>query len=463
MAQLQRGLGLAAATSINIANMIGAGVFLKARVMTCNVGDPLTVMGVWFAAGLLVLAGALTYAELAAMMPEAGGEYVILREAYGKRWAFLYGWTYIGLSRPASLAAQAFSGAIFLNILGGGVFDGKLVFVAIASLAIMAVINCLAVHTTGAIASVLTAIKILLVLGVGAAAFLFAQGHWGNYLLSGAAGACTGVSASARGGLQGFGAAMLGALWGYQGWQNLTPMIGEVRNPQHNIPRAYLYALLIVGFLYLFTNASYFYALTPVEVAGVPLSSSVATQVLARFLGPATAGLMAMGLLVSSLGALHAGMAATARVPYAMARDGLYFRLFAALSPHARVPARSVILMAILSAILAFVGNYDRLTDSAIFALWLFYGLMAAALMVLRRRLPNHPRPYRVWGYPYVPAAFLLITFLILLNTLLTQPLQTILGLVFMALGVPFYWYWSKEKPQPVPSAEVEFSLRPER
>ena len=446
MAQLVRGLGLGAAISINVANTIGTGVFLKARVMTCNVGDPITVMSVWLAAGLLVLAGALTYSELTAMLPEAGGEYVILREAYGPRWGFLYGWTYTGVSRAASLAAQAVSGAIFLNIITRGFFDGKLAVVAVVSVLIAAVVNSLAIGATGRIASVLTVIKICVVASVGVAAFVFAQGTWSYWTLTNQGGTCVGVADSARGGFGGFAAAMLGALWGFQGWQNLAPMVGEVRDPARNISRAYVYALLIVGSLYLFANASYFYSLTPTEIASVPLSSSVATEVLAKFLGPGTASIMAMGLLVSSVGALHAGMTSGMRVPYAMARDGLFFQAFNHLSPRTNVPVRSAMLVAALSSLLALTGNYDKLTDAAIFALWSFYGLTAAAVFVLRRSRPAAPRPYRVWGYPVVPALFLVATTAILVSTVITSPASSAWGIVFMIAGLPFYWYWSSRK-----------------
>lgn len=450
MAHLVRGLGLGAAISINVANTIGTGVFLKARVMTCNVGDPISVMGVWLAAGLLVLAGALTYSELTAMMPEAGGEYVILREAYGPRWGFLYGWTYIGVSRAASLAAQAFSGAIFLNIVMQGALDGKLVAVAIVSVLLMAVANSMAVGATGRIAAVLTGIKVCVVAGVGIAAFVLAQGDWSYWTMSNQGGACVGVADSARGGIGGFAAAMLGALWGYQGWQNLAPLVGEVRDPQRNIPRAYVYALMIVGSLYLFANASYFYALPPTQIASVPLSSSVATEVLTKILGPATASIMAMGLLISSLGALHAGMASTIRVPYAMARDGLYFQVINHLSPRTNVPVRSAMLVAALSCLLALTGNYDKLTDAAVFALWTFYGLTAASVFILRRRLPKLDRPYRVWGYPVVPALFLVATAAILVSTVVTSPLSSAAGIGFTIAGLPFYWYWSSRKdPKP--------------
>ena len=410
--------------------MIGTGVFLKARVMTCNVDSPGAVLAVWLAAGLLALAGALTYAELASMMPKAGGEYVFLREAYGRRWGFLYGWMYLLVSRGGSLAAQAVSTAIFLNIaIGGSMPRWQLTAVAAAAIAMTTLLNCAAVSATGRVATMLTAIKVTVVLAVGAVAFLLADGNWANYTIANSAGVCEGVAPAARGGIGGYGAAMLGALWGYQGWANLTPLVGEVRDPRRNIPRAYLFAMLVVGGLYLFANASYFFALTPAEVASVPLSSSVATEVMSRVLGPGTVSLMAMAMMISSLGALHSGIAATARVPFAMAADGLFFATFGKLSPRTRVPVRGAVLVACWSVLLALSGSYDKLTDWAIFSLWLFYGLTAASLLVFRRRLPAAERPYRVWGYPVVPVLFLLVTAWLLISTLLTSPLQTLAGL----------------------------------
>jgi len=446
MNQLVRGLGPAAAASINITNMIGTGVFLKARIMTCNVDTPWAVLGVWVAAGLLVLAGALTYAELMAMMPRAGGEYVILRETYGKRVGFLYGWTYLASSRSASLAAQAVSAGIFLNIVTGGLLEGKIVMVAVGMLAIMVALNCLAVKTTGTIATALTTIKIVLVASIGVIAFLFAKGDWANYALTNTDGACAGVAESARGGLAGFGAAMLGALWGFQGWANFAPMAGEVKNPQRNIPIAFVGALALVGSLYLFANASYFYVLTPTEIANVSLSSSVATETLQRVFGAVAVSLMAAGMLVSSMGSLHAGIAATMRVPYAMASDGLYFRGLEKISEKTKVPVRAAVFVGALASALALVGNYDRLTDYAIFLLWLFYGLTAASVIVLRRRMPDTPRPFRVPFYPVLPVVFLLVTALILVNTLLTQPVQAGIGLGIMALGLPFYAWWTRPR-----------------
>ncbi len=407
MSKLVRGLGITGAASVNIANMIGTGVFLKARVMTCNVDTPGAVLFVWVLAGFLVTAGALSYAELAAMLPKAGGEYVFLRTCYGRLTGFLYGWTSLLVSRTAAHAAQSVSTAIFLNIVTGGkLLEGKLGLVSVAMVALMTMLNFARVTSTGVIMSVFTGIKVTLVAGVGVAAFLLADGNWMNYALTNDGGTCAGVAEQARGGLAGFGAAMLGALWGYQGWANIAPMVGEIRDPGRTIPRAFFASTLIVAAVYVFANASYFFALTPTEIASVPLSSSVATEAMRKFLGPDAVRAVAACLTVSSLGALYAGITTTMRIPYAMASDGLFFSWFAKLSPKTSVPVRAGLLTGAWVSLLALSGNYDRLTDYAVFALCIFYVLNATAVLLLRRQYVSMafagsvcgPRPTRRWG-----------------------------------------------------------------
>ena len=459
---LVRGLSLTAAISVNAGNMVGTGIFLKSRVMTCNVGTPGLVMLVWVVAGLLTLAGALTYAELAAMMPEAGGEYVILRRAWGRPFGFLYGWTIFFVARTGSQAALAVGSAIFINILTGGALShpfytlhlgqqgisfGPLQLVALATVAIVTAINCLTVAASGRIASVLTGIKFALLAAIGVGAFALAYGSWSHFAMSGAAGVCENVSPEARGGLAGFGAAMLGALWAYDGWNNITPLSGEVRNPQRNIPLTFMGSMAIVAGLYLFVNLAYFFVLTPSQIASVGVSSSVATETVRRFLGASATGFVAASLLSSSLGAMHSSMLANARVPFAMARDGIFFHKLAAVAPGVRIPRNALIAQGLWAGVLALSGSYDLLTDYVIFASWLLYGLTAASVFVFRRRLPHAERPYRTWGYPVVPAIFLLVTACLLLNTLRTGPVQAFSGLGLMAMGLPFYLYWTRRNP----------------
>ncbi len=438
--------------------MIGTGVFLKARVMTCNVGSPGAVIAVWIAAGLLSLAGTFSYSEIAAMLPEAGGDYVYLRTAYGRLVGFLYGWMSFSVARSGSQAALAVGLAIFLNVALGGTLDhlslgaslfgyslrlGGLTVVALVTIWSVALINCTSVVAGGRTALLVTVAKLVLVVGVGAGAFFLAPGSWAHFSASGAAGSCDGVAAGARGGIAGIGAAMLGALWAYDGWNNVAALAGEVRNPQRNLPRAFVGGTLVVGGLYVFANLGYFYALGPVAIASVPLSSSVATVVLERFLGPVAVSLMAVGLVISSFGSLHASVLASSRIPFAMARDGLFPRWVGELSARTRVPVKAILAQAAWASVLALSGSYDALTDSVIFASWLFYGLSTGSLFVLRRTLAGRERPYRAFGYPYVPVAFLLVTVALLGSTFFSAPREALRGVAFLLAGLPLYWYWS--------------------
>src|ERR1700688_2295191 len=458
--ELTRGVGPWAAMAVNVANMIGTGVFLKTRVMTCNVGSAKTVLVVWLAAGLLSLAGTFSYSEIAAMMPEAGGDYVYLRRAYGRLVGFLYGWMAFTVARAGSQAALAVGLAIFMNVAFGGALDrwhfgaasfgghagvSGLTLVALASIWTVALINCASVAAGGRMALLLTIAKVGLVLGVGIGAFAFAAGDWNHMAESGLAGTCEGVASSARGGFAGFGAAMLGALWAYDGWQNVAPLAGEIRDPQRNLPRAFVGGTLVVAALYLFVNTAYYFTLTPLEVANVPASSSVATEVLKRFLGPLAVSMTAVALMVSSFGALHASVLANSRIPFAMARDCLFFLTLARLSPRSNVPVRAILAQAAWASVLALSGSYDTLTDSVIFASWLFYGLVTASLFVFRKTMPDAPRPYRALGYPVVPMIFLFVTAALLINTFVASPREAFQGIILLAAGLPFYWYWSKK------------------
>jgi APA family basic amino acid/polyamine antiporter len=448
---------LIATTSIIVGVVIGTGVFLKARVMTCNVGSPGLVITVWIVAALLSLAGALTYAELAAMLPRTGGEYVFIREAYGPLCSFLYGWTRFFVANSGGLAALAAAFGIFINVVSGGAMAvnyftldlggyrvpfGGVQVLAISSIVVVTLINCASVSVSGRIASLLAALKGLMVLGVGLGAFLLARGDWMHFALSGAGGACEGVGTAARGGIAGFGAAMMGALWAYNGWNEVTYVAGEVRRPERNLPLAIIVGITIVSGLYIFINVSYFYVLTPMEVAGLRISSATATEVVARFLGPRTSQLMAAAMSMSIIGTLLIGAMIYARIPFAMARDGLFFRYLAYLSPRTKVPIRALVVQAAWSSLLVLCGSFDALTDYAIFAILIFTALATSSVFVFRQKMPEAERPYRTWGYPVVPLLFLVVAGWLLVNTVVTAPRRAFAGLGLMALGVPFYWYW---------------------
>lgn len=472
---LIRGLSLVAAASIVIGNVIGTGVFLKARVMTCNVGTPGMVITVWVVAGLLSLAGALTYAELAAMMPRAAGEYVFIREAYGSRWGFLYGWMQIFIAKTGSQASVAAGFAIFLNDLTKGALKdpffsinlfgyevgfGYLQLIALSLIALFTLINCATVIVSGRIATILTGVKIALVIGIGLGAFMLASGDWGHFGLANAGGICENVDRGTMLGMAGFSAAMLAALWGYDGWNNITLVAGEVKNPQRNIPLALIGGTLLIIILYVFVNIAYFYVLTPTQIASVPESSSVAAKVTETLMSPFSqtlrslvAGVIAACLMASSLGTLHTSILTGSRVPYVMSRDRLFFDRLARLSPRTHVPVGALIFQGIWAGILTLSGSFETLTNYVIFGSWIFYGLTTASVFVFRRRMPNAERPYRAWGYPVVPVLFLLVTGWLLFTTLLPDPAaglkginpNAFIGLALIALGLPVYWYLSRK------------------
>ncbi|MBA3769674.1 MAG: amino acid permease [Blastocatellia bacterium] len=502
---LIRGLGLAAAVSVIIGNVIGTGVFLKARVMTCNVGSPTWVILAWVAAGLLSLAGALTYAELTAMKPEAGGEYVFLRDAYGRLSSFLFGWMQMFVAKPGSQAAAGIAFAIGLNdFLGGGrlasavflktsfIEISMIQIVALMMIVIFTTLNAATVAISGKIATVLTGVKIALVLFVGLGAFFWVTGDFAHFSMIENGGACEKVPETVRFGsatytfAAGFGAAMLGALWGYDGWNNLTFVAGEVKEPGRNIPLAIIGSTMLVILLYVFVHVAYFYVLDPTTIASVSASSSVAKVVVSTFFGGGPANfavglsvaLFTVGLMLSSLGTLHTSILSGSRVPYAMAQDGLMFKSLGWLSI-THVPVRALIFQGIIASVLALSGSFDALTDYVVFGSWIFYALVTSSIFVFRKQYPNAERPYRAWGYPVVPAIFLLVAGWLLINTFYSASAQIgdglmqawtgvldlsprmilgglwatitagpVAGAVLILLGLPVYYYLTRTQPK---------------
>ena len=435
---LMRALSLTPATALILANVIGTGVFVKARVMTCNVGSPELVLLVWLVAGVLSLAGALVYAELSSMMPRAGGEFHFIGAAFGRRWAFLYGWTKT-ISLGASAAAIAILCVVFLNDLVGGALPPLALFLLPLLVIVFGTFfNLATVKVNGQVTTLLTCVKVGLVLMVGLGAFLFADGDWGNFSLSGAGGSCNGVPESSRRGVGGFGAAMLGALWGYNGWAIISALGGEVRDPKRNIPLALIGGTVLIITLYLVINAAYFYVLAPIEVASVSENSSVAFEVASRFTGPSVAAVISACLMISAYGTLHTTLLSGPRVPFAMARAHLLPMRFSNLSERS-VPAVAVVVIGVWSLVLAASGTFDVLTDIYVFVLWIFFAMNGAALIILRRRFPDFPRPYKVMGYPFVPMIFILVALYLLINTMLVTPWRALAGLALILVGLPLY------------------------
>lgn len=475
--KLVRGLGLLAAVSVIIGNVIGTGVFLKARVMTCNVGTPGWVIAAWVAAGLLSLAGALTYAELTAMKPVAGAEYVFLRDAYGRVSSFLYGWMQMFIAKPGSQAAVGMAFGIGLNdFLGNGALE-KIVFlkttlfgfpfeismvtvVAIMVIIIFTTLNCASVALSGQIATALTFVKIVLIFFVAVGAFLWVTGDFAHFSMVENGGACTGVGESVRYGSAsysfsaGFAAAMLGALWGYDGWNNLTFVAGEVKEPGRNIPLAIIGSTVLIIIVYVFAHFAYFYAMDPTAIASVSDKSSVAKVVVSMFFGgdPASfavglaVALFTVGLMLSSLGTLHTSILSGSRIPYAMAQDGMMLKAFKRLSVNG-VPIPALLFQGVVACILALSGSFDALTNYVVFGSWIFYALVTSSIFVYRRKYPDATRPYRAFGYPVIPIVFLLVVLWLLITTIISDTFQSFIGIGLILLGLPVYYYLSRRYP----------------
>lgn len=456
--QLVRELDFPAALSLTVGTIIGTGVFLKTAVMAQQVGSPGRTLLAWGCAGVLSLAGALVYAELGAMMPRAGGEYVFLKETYGDAVAFLYGWMRFAVGAAGSIAIYSVGCAIFLS--GVVAYDsvwiqktfhlfgsdlnwrfGTRQIVALVIIWLFSGLNCLGVALGGKTQTFLTTIKVGAIGAIVVGTFAFSNtGTFTNFVSA--------TMSPMAGGAGAFGAAMLAALWAYDGWNNLPMAAGEVKNPERNIPRSLILGMAVVLAVYACANLAYFYALPFGEVVSAnstanPDAPPVATKAALTAFGLFGAKLVSAAFVLSSLGALNGSILTNARTPFAMARDGLFFPFFGKLNEK-RVPAGAIVAQASWASVLAISGTFDQLTDYVVFASWLFYALAVTGVFILRKRLPDADRPYRTLGYPVTPLLFIFVALWLIVNTLRSSPVEAGLGLGIIALGVPILLFQKK-------------------
>jgi APA family basic amino acid/polyamine antiporter len=460
--ELVRGLGPWAAAAIVVGTMIGTGIFLKPAEMARNAGSVGMVFAAWIIGGALSLFGALSYAELGAALPEAGGEYPYLKRGLGQKWAFLFGWMHSVVGRPASISSIAAGLLLFWGYLMPAVatplftwtislpFLEKpydFVFTAAQPLAAGAIllvtfINYFGVRLGGQIQVVLTLIKIAAAGAVIVFGFAMAQGHAANFqpMFPAALGVGT---------LSGFLAALAAALWAYDGWNNVNLVGSEIVDPQKNIPRALIGGVLMVAAVYILFSAVCFYVLPFTEVADPSHAADqkyvVAAEAVQRFAGSGAATWITLAMVISALGTLNSSILSGARVPYAMAREGVFFRVTAAIHPRFRTPGGALIFQGLLACVLALTGTFEELTNLFIFAAWIFYALTTASVIWLRRREPDLPRPYRTWGYPVVPVLFVLGALALTVNLWIQRPGRSTIGLALILFGLVFYRRWEKK------------------
>jgi len=436
-AGLVRELGASHAASIVIGVVIGSGIFLVPSEMMQAAGSARLVYLAWLVGGIFSFFGAVTYAELGAMKPQAGGEYVYIRDAYGPLPGFLCGWTWTIIIKPASLAAVStgivrimgsFPSLSFLTVTGGHLTtSGKLV--AGAFVFFVSVVNYVGVRRAGNFQLVFTILKIVLIAAIAALAFS-SHGDWGHFAQR---------YSGATGGIAGFVAAVAAALWAYDGWSDLNMVAEEVRSPEKNLPLALTGGLIAIGILYMLVNAAVQYALPAAFVAtsSSPMSDAVRTSLLGAAGAVIVSGVMVISLTTSLNGIAMSG----ARMAFALSRDGNFFQALAKVHPRFRTPHVAIVIQAILSVSFLLVGgNFRQLFTLSIFAEWLSYVTASSALFVFRRRIPLPPRPFRIWGYPLAPALFILASAALLYYTFTSNLRYSALGSLVILAGIPVYY-----------------------
>jgi APA family basic amino acid/polyamine antiporter len=444
--ELVRDLGLSHAGAVVVGTIIGSGIFLVPAEMMQAVGSARLVYLAWMVGGLLSFFGALTYAELGAMKPQAGGEYVYVRDAYGPLAGFLYSWTWFLIAKPASIATITTG---LVRILGTfpifSFFSHACVswplkvnygqLVAIAATVLISGLNYIGVRRAGEFQFLFTLLKVAIILGIVGVGFSYSGGTWANFATE---------FAGAKGGIAGFFAALVAALWAYDGWNDLNMVAGEIRNPQRNIPLSLIWGVATVGALYILVNAAVQYVL---PAAAVAASERPASDAVALVLGRAGASLVSAGMAVSMLVTLNGTIMSGARVPFATARDGYFFQALAEVHPRFHTPSAAIIVQCGLAIILLLLGgSFRQFFSLAIFAEWLFYMIAGSTVFVFRRRDPKADRPYRVWGYPVVPALFVLVSAVLLYYTFTDNLKSSALGCVAILAGIPLYYFFARRR-----------------
>ena len=433
--ELPRVLGFWDIIGIIVGGVIGSGIFIVPAAVAAGVGSPLLILAVWVVGGLLCFFGALSFSELGAAYPQAGGMYIYLREAYGPLISFLFGWTLFLVIDAGAIAtlAVAFSSKYLPHFVELTALETKLV--AVGMIVFLAVVNYIGVKWGAVLQNILTLIKFGAIVGVCLVVFIFAKGSTSHFISPAPRALSLNLIAS-------FGVALVATLWAYKGWESSTFSSGEIRNPERNLPAGLLAGTLIIIGIYLLTNLAYLYAFPASEIAK---SSRIASDAMNFAIGPIGASIIAFIILFSITGATNQIFLCSPRVYFAMARDGLFFKNIARIHPRFLTPHVSIFALAGWSAILSLSGTFEQLFTYVIFGQWIFFGLTVAAVMILRRKRPDIPRPYKTRGYPATPVIFILSALFVSVNTLINQFWNSFAGLAIIALGLPAYFYWRKK------------------
>ena len=451
--QLLRALGLREGLAIHISGIIGSGIFIVPAVIAGHLHSMGLILLVWVLGGMLTLFGALTVAELSSLLPKAGGPYIYLRESFGPVWGYMFSWNHFFINTAGALAAIAIAFATYLGYFFPSLSPEHSLFsysitmfglpveitvratqvVAMLIIGIATVINVRGVRLGGWVTNVFTMAKILALVSLIVAACVSGKGsvanftpwwpeHWSSELTSA------------------FGLAMISVLWSYEGWTTVTQSASEMMNPERNIPRSLLFGTFAIIVLYLGVNLAYVYVIPIGQMAG---SSRIAADAASVMLGPIGTSLIIVGILCSTFGTINNSFLSDARSMYAAGADSTFAPSFGKIHARFRTPYVTLIALGVWSALLTLSGSYDQIASYVIFGSWMFYGLTALSVIVLRKKMPDTPRPYKAWGYPYATLLFVAAAGWILVNTLVEDPRDAIIGIVLLLLSLPFYFYWT--------------------
>jgi basic amino acid/polyamine antiporter, APA family len=441
-AQLPRALGLRHAIAIVVGTIVGSGIFLVPKEMMQAVGSAKVVYLAWIVGGILSTFGALTYAELGALKPQAGGEYVYVRDGYGPMAGFLYAWTWFVIAKPASIATitiglmrilGTFSAFKFLtsNAVATPFTITWAQIGAIAATILISALNYIGVRKAGDFQYFFTWLKVLMIGAIVGVAFSFSGGTFANFSTT---------FSGATGGMSGFMIALVAALWAYDGWNDLNMVSEEIERPERNIPIALIVGVLLVAGLYMATNAAVQYVLPAAQVAASDRPASDATRLAIGAMG---AMIVSAGMALSMLVGLNGTVMSGGRVPFAVARDGYFFRALAEVHPRFLTPGNALMVQAALSCILLLmVARFQQLFSIAIFAEWLFYMIAASTIFIFRNRIPDAPRAYRAWGYPVVPSIFIAAAAFLLYSTFTQDLKHSLIGSAVILAGIPVFLYF---------------------
>lgn len=465
-------LGLITTTAMVVGGMVGSGVFRNPSTMAELLRSPELLIGVWVVAGIVTLFGALTNAEVAGMIPVTGGQYQYFRAMYGEFMAFLYGWALFVVIQSGSIASITFVFSEYLDTLVplwnldkavvesfalplpfGTIYPLQSIgikLMTVAAVGLLTLINAGGVREGGRVQVIFTVAKVAAIAALVVLAVVGPAGTVGNLAVASAVGVPAGSAL-----MLALAMAMNKALWSYDGWNNLTYVSGEVREPQRTVPRALLLGTLICIGVYVAINLAYMMIL-PIDALAA--SSAVARDAAYLMMGPIGATFVSIAVMVSTIGTSNGTILASSRVYYSMAKERMFFRSAGRISERHRTPTVSLAMQFVWTSVLVFSGTFDMLTDMLIFVSWGFYALGAAGVFILRRTMPDAPRPYKTWGYPIVPAIFILFAIVFLGYTVVsdftnyyagtTPVVNSVWGIILLASGVPFYYFFSKKKSQ---------------